>query len=94
MAEESEEQQNYRWAMAKESGEASGGNGTSATTPNRSDVSNTALTARVDLLAVRHDHVDLRAKTARQNQPGETNRVARHSVAAAHMAWLLRRQIA
>ena len=40
-AKESEEQQNCRWAMAKEFGEASGDNGTSTTTPNRSDVSNT-----------------------------------------------------
>ena len=38
---ESEEQQNYRWAMAKEFGEACDGNRTSAKTPNRSDVSNT-----------------------------------------------------
>ena len=45
VAEASEEQRNYRWAMAKKSGEASGGNGTSATTPNRSDVSNTNGTA-------------------------------------------------
>ena len=42
---ESEEQQNYRWAMAKEFGEACDGNRTSATTPNRSDVSNTNSTA-------------------------------------------------
>ena len=42
---ESEEQQNYRWAMAKEFGEACDGNRTSATTPNRSDVSNTNGTA-------------------------------------------------
>ena len=39
------EQQNYRWAMAKEFGEACDGNRTSATTPNRSDVSNTNGTA-------------------------------------------------
>ena len=45
VAGESEEQRNYRWAMAKESGEASGGNGTSTTTPDRSDVSNTNSTA-------------------------------------------------
>ena len=45
VAEESEEQRNHRWAMAKESGEASGDNGTSATTHNRSDVSNTNGTA-------------------------------------------------
>ena len=42
---ESKEQQNYRWAMAKEFGEACDGNRTSATTPNRSDVSNTNSTA-------------------------------------------------
>ena len=45
LAGESEEQQNYRWAMAKEFGEACDGNRTSATTPNRSDVSNTNGTA-------------------------------------------------
>ena len=45
VAGESEEQRNYRWAMAKEFGEACDGNRTSATTPNRSDVSNTNGTA-------------------------------------------------
>ena len=40
-AEGSEEQRNYRWAIAKEFGEACDGNRTSAKTPNRSDVSKT-----------------------------------------------------